>query len=151
MNTESHRTKKRIGVSLRRYCLLQSPCWKYRIHFGLRPHSFRHYIQFQFRDGMTWDNFGSVWQFDHIISCCDFGASLEEEQLCWSWLNIRPLALQTNKARNSYSEACIIFQNMKAKFGDQEVFNRLVDKAENLRAKQSDELVDWSEFEHFTN
>ena len=34
---------------------------------GCSMNDFKEYIQKQFSDGMTWDNYGSMWHLDHII------------------------------------------------------------------------------------
>jgi hypothetical protein len=43
-----------------------------------------------FEDKMSWNNYGE-WHIDHVIPCCSFDLSKEEDKLkCFSWKNLRP-------------------------------------------------------------
>ena len=46
-----------------------------------------------FRDGMTWDNYGSKgWHIDHIIPCAAFDLTKESELCeCFHYTNLQPL------------------------------------------------------------
>ena len=52
------------------------------------------HLESQFDDKMTWDNYGSYWQIDHIVPIEKFNIiSFESEDFknCWSLRNLRPL------------------------------------------------------------
>ena len=54
----------------------------------------------QFLPGMTWQNWGPVWQVDEIIPCEAFDLTVEaEDRLCWHYTNSRPLWSSENQSR----------------------------------------------------
>jgi len=62
---------------------------------------FRAYIEQQFTDDMTWDNYGTIWHIDHIKPVCSFDLSLEgiaKEVNHYS--NLRPLLAKDNLAKS---------------------------------------------------
>ena len=55
------------------------------------------YLEKQFRDGMTWENHGTVWHIDHIIPVSFFDLTDSTEQkLCFHWANLQPLLTHEN-------------------------------------------------------
>jgi transposase-like protein len=69
---------------------------------GISHQDFLDWIEFQFTESMNWNNYGSVWCFEH---CCPLSAFdlTNEEQLkkAMNWMNIRPYC----KIRNSEKKA----------------------------------------------
>ena len=69
------------------------------------------YIEFiagQFHPGMTWDNWGTYWEIDHINPCCEYDLTKEKEVLqCFNYMNTRPLLKQLNgnKGARSYKSS----------------------------------------------
>ena len=55
--------------------------------------AFKH-IENQFRDGMSWDNYGK-WHIDHIIPLCSATTVEELEKLC-HYTNLQPLWAEEN-------------------------------------------------------
>ncbi len=52
---------------------------------------FKSWMQSQFLEGMTWDNYGK-WHIDHIKPCALFDLSKQSEQeLCFNYRNLQPL------------------------------------------------------------
>lgn len=89
-----------------------------RIHSALRSNSksqhtldllgcssehLKRYIENQFTDGMTWDNYGKEgWHIDHIIPCSYFDLSDPEQQkICFHYTNLQPLWAKDNKKKSS--------------------------------------------------
>lgn len=62
----------------------------------------KRWISEKFRDGMSWDNHGSMWHIDHIIPCSSFDFSSEEDlKKCWHYTNLQPLyAIENLKKGN---------------------------------------------------
>ena len=63
----------------------------------------KHHIERQFKEGMTWDNHGVVWEIDHIIPLSAFDLTRKDQQMLANhFTNLRPLwkALNRLKADN---------------------------------------------------
>lgn len=61
--------------------------------------SFKDYIESKFLEGMSWDNWGSIWELDHIKGCCNFDLSkIEEQEKCFHFSNYQPLFKTTEIA-----------------------------------------------------
>ncbi len=63
------------------------------------------YLETQFTEGMTWDNYGYYgWHIDHIKPCASFDLSDPEQQkLCFHYSNLQPLWAKENiKKSNKY-------------------------------------------------
>jgi len=58
----------------------------------------RAYIEAQFTDGMSWDNYGRHgWHIDHIIPCASFDLTDPEQQRkCFHYTNLQPLWAEDN-------------------------------------------------------
>ena len=67
---------------------------------------FQQYIEKQFEIGMNWGNYGrNGWHIDHIIPCCKFNLSKQEEQRkCFHYTNLRPLWATENLKRPKHKE-----------------------------------------------
>lgn len=62
---------------------------------------FRAHIASQFEAGMTWVNYGRVWELDHIEPCATFNLLRPEEQaVCFHYRNLRPLFKRQNKIKH---------------------------------------------------
>jgi hypothetical protein len=82
--------KRKWQIALRRYVLEQKAAPAYAPYFGLDIVSFRNWIEIQFTKGLNWENFGSNWQFDHIVPVSYFNFNIESDlKLCWNFINIR--------------------------------------------------------------
>ena len=74
----------------------------YAFYFGLGIEQFRKWIEIQFTAGLNWGNFGSAWQFDHIVPVAYFDFANEEDLiLCWNFANIRVEKVELNKNREN--------------------------------------------------
>ncbi len=92
------REKRKWQLALRRYVLEKNINSAYAFYFGLGIEEFRNWIEIQFMDGLTWENFGSAWQFDHIVPVAYFDYTNEEDLiLCWNFINIRVERIELNK------------------------------------------------------
>jgi hypothetical protein len=96
------RDKKKWQLALRRYVLEKQVSENYAPYFGLDIESFREWIEIQFTGDLNWDNFGSKWQFDHIVPVAYFDFGIEEDlKLCWNFINIRVEMIELNKVRGN--------------------------------------------------
>ncbi len=74
---------------------------------GCSIEKLKQHLESQFKDGMTWGNYGSgyngkgMMQVDHIIPCCKFNLSNPEEQKkCFYYTNLQPLWAEENLRKN---------------------------------------------------
>ena len=57
------------------------------------------HIEKQFKDGMTWNNYGK-WHIDHIKPCVSFDLTKQEEQeKCFHYTNLQPLWADENLSK----------------------------------------------------
>jgi hypothetical protein len=50
------------------------------------------HLESQFYPEMSWDNWGKVWEVDHIIGCFNFDLTNQDElEKCFHYTNLRPL------------------------------------------------------------
>jgi hypothetical protein len=60
--------------------------------FGCYAPELKQYLESKFLPTMTWENYGKLWQIDHIIPCNYFDLTKEEEQRkCFHYTNLQPL------------------------------------------------------------
>jgi hypothetical protein len=80
---------------------------KYERALGYRFADLKAHLQANFLDGMSFENWGAVWEIDHIIPCSAFHfESLEDPRFreCWALSNLRPLWKPDNQAKGSRLE-----------------------------------------------
>lgn len=67
---------------------------------GCSVEYYRDYIQNLFKPGMTFENYGSIWNIDHIIPCAAFDLSMSDEQKkCFHYTNTQPLFVEENASK----------------------------------------------------
>lgn len=68
----------------------------------------RLYLKSQFKEGMTWDNYGTgyngkgmqEWHIDHIKPCASFDLSVpKQQQECFHYTNLQPLWAEENRKK----------------------------------------------------
>jgi len=67
---------------------------------GCNIQTFKLHLESQFTTDMSWDNYGE-WHIDHIIPCCSFDLTDENEQhKCFHYTNQRPLWGRDNSLKS---------------------------------------------------
>jgi hypothetical protein len=95
----SHNTRVRINKALKNNYKFSSTAKL----LGCTLDFYKEYLEKQFKHDMTWDNYGSLWEIDHIKPCFSFNLILEEEQkLCFHYLNTQPLYKIDNQRKNKH-------------------------------------------------
>lgn len=90
MKQKSFLEKRKWQVALRRYVIEEQPSFEYAPYFGINISGFRSWIEGQFDEKMNWENFGSLWQLEHVIPLQYFNLQKEDElRLCWHFTNIQ--------------------------------------------------------------
>lgn len=55
------------------------------------------HLEAQFAVGMTWENYGTLWQIDHRKPCSSYDLTDPQQQLeCFRWSNLQPLLAVDN-------------------------------------------------------
>lgn len=66
---------------------------------GCTASDFRKHLKRRFRRGMSFDNYASVWEMDHIKPVSLFDLSKEDQKKkCFHFTNIRPLFVGENRS-----------------------------------------------------
>jgi hypothetical protein len=65
---------------------------------GCNTKTLKIHLESQFKDGMTWDNYGMYgWHIDHIKPCAAFDLTdIEEQKKCFHYSNMQPLWADEN-------------------------------------------------------
>ena len=96
------REKRKWQIALRRYVLEKNASVFYAPYFGLDIENIRKWFEYQFDNEIGWGDFGTKWQFDHIIPVTYFDFANEKDlKLCWNFTNLRVEAFQRNKDRGN--------------------------------------------------
>lgn len=72
-------------------------------YLGCSPSFLRKYLESQFKEGMSWDNYGFYgWHIDHIRPCDSFILEDPEEQKkCFHYTNLQPLWAKDNLRKSN--------------------------------------------------
>lgn len=63
-----------------------------RLYCGVTTGLIKKWLEYNFDDKMTWENYGKVWHVDHVIPITWFDLSQQSEvDFCFGWKNISPL------------------------------------------------------------
>lgn len=131
------REKRKWQLSLRRYVLEKNHCQFYAPYFGLPIQDFRRWIEIQFTDDLSWENFAEAWQFDHIVPVAYFDFTQEDDlRLCWNFINIRVESINDNKNRSQRIDMLAAKPYFEALFSKTglKICNKMLDKINSLQA-----------------
>ena len=79
-------------------------------YLGCNIDYFKKWLEFQFSKNMSWDNYGSYWEIDHVIPCASFNLKNEDEQLkCFNWKNCQPMITIQNRSKKDKIILNLIF------------------------------------------
>lgn len=102
MDSEQYLIKKKLSIALRRFILTETPSQKLSEYIGIDRYQLRTYIEKQFTPEMSWDNYGEVWQFDHIAPVELFDLTSEDDKrLAWNYRNLQPKLCKENKLKGA--------------------------------------------------
>jgi hypothetical protein len=77
-------------------------------HFGYSPAELKSHLEEKMTDGMSWENYGSVWHIDHVrpVSRFDFSGDNTETVIkeCWKLSNLQPLFARDNLTKSNKYE-----------------------------------------------
>ena len=82
----------------------ESKSWESLVNYKLED--LKEHLEKQFKDGMSWDNYGE-WHIDHIIPVSNFiieSVESEEFKKCWELNNLQPLWADENIKKSNKME-----------------------------------------------
>lgn len=63
------------------------------------------HLESLFTEDMTWENYGTYWEVDHIKPCCMFDLTNEKElKECFNYKNCQPLTCSENRSKGGLYE-----------------------------------------------
>ena len=77
---------------------------KYTMALGYDWKTLRAHLEAQFTPVMTWENWGEVWELDHIKPLSSFQYTSLDGPLfreCWALINLRPLLREENASKGA--------------------------------------------------
>lgn len=70
-------------------------------YLGCNISDYTLYLESKFTQDMSWDNYGTYWEIDHIKPICKFNLLDEEEMYkCFHYTNTQPLSKQDNREKS---------------------------------------------------
>lgn len=82
--------KKKWQIALRRYVFRESDSAAYAPYFGLDAENLKKWLQLQLPPGVSWEEFGTKWQIEHVIPVSYFDFRNDAHlKLCWNFTNLR--------------------------------------------------------------
>ncbi len=79
--TKSKTTKELLGIDIEQYKI---------------------YLESKFKEGMDWNNHGSVWEIDHIMPCDSFDMlDPKQQKQCFHYTNTQPLFKIQNRIKSN--------------------------------------------------
>ncbi len=97
INDENYRLKKNLRRRLN-YCLKKNSSVDNLVSCDLE--FLKTWLEYNFTEGMTFENYGSFWQIDHVIPCAKFNLENEDEiKACFKWYNLQPLEASKNVSK----------------------------------------------------
>jgi len=85
---------------------------------GCTLKEFINWIEYNFNSNMSWDNYGTYWELDHVIPTAFFDLlDINSQKKCFNWSNIQPLECSKNILKSSkINYHTILMQELKVKF-----------------------------------
>ena len=75
---------------------------KYSELLGCSFNMLREWLESNFEEGMTWENYGTAWHIDHTMPCSVFDFKIDENRkVCFSWTNLAPLFGKDNLSKSN--------------------------------------------------
>lgn len=140
----SNRSKNDLLYKLSRrlrnrlYYALKKNEWKKNTHFseyiGCSLEELKQHLESQFESGMTWDNYGKIWDIDHIIPLSNAYNDEMMYKLC-HYKNLRPLCSIINRTIKK-DRADICWQKLQR--------DKLIEEDKSLGFPQDTKASDWT-------
>lgn len=94
--------------SFRRYLSFQGHGDAVHEFLDMNVWELREYIEKQWLEGMTWENYRKVWCVDHIVALKYFDVfNYQDMKLCWHFSNLKPSFMDHNHAKGYCIEVTV--------------------------------------------
>ena len=70
-------------------------------YLGTDIKTYKKYLEDKFKEGMTWDNHGSVWHIDHVVPILYDDPDIEEVKKRLHYTNTQPLLIRDNLTKGN--------------------------------------------------
>lgn len=71
-------------------------------YFGCTLDELKIHLQSKFKHGMNWNNYGPVWEVDHIVPCDSFDLTDDYQvRLCNHYTNLQPMLKHLNRKKSN--------------------------------------------------
>jgi hypothetical protein len=95
-----HVTSARIFEALKTYQTLKRD--RTIEYLGCTMEEYTQYLEYHFTSEMSWDNYGTYWEIDHIKPIDSFDLNIEENLYkCFHYLNTQPLEKDKNREKSN--------------------------------------------------
>lgn len=86
-------------------------------YLGVTMEFVKEWLEFNFTDDMSWENYGKVWNIDHTIPCIAFDMEDDAKvRMCFDWKNLMPKYVISNlKKRSKVLPYLILFQETRVR------------------------------------
>lgn len=115
-NNPQYRIKKSLAARLNNVMHKDVETLEY---IGCDIDFLKKWFEYNFTNDMSWDNYGSYWNIDHIIPVNKFDLLNQTQKfLCWNWTNLTPIQVSLNcsKKNNIINNQIIEKQNILHKY-----------------------------------
>lgn len=82
---------------------------KYESMLGCSWDTLREWLESNFTETMTWDNYGEEWHVDHTLPCAIFDFTIEENvKTCFNWSNLCPMIGSENISKSDKVDMALV-------------------------------------------
>tara|TARA_B100000902_G_scaffold379207_1_gene413282 strand:+ start:616 stop:1335 length:720 start_codon:yes stop_codon:yes gene_type:complete len=105
---------------------------------GCSPEFLNAHLEKYFTDDMSWEN-RNEWHIDHVVPCCAFGVTIEEQKILHWYENLMPMLAKENRSKSgTYKEEDKI--NLIKRYNEANNTNyleaQILDKQQNCEQEQ---------------
>lgn len=104
-NDERYKMKRNLRIRINRALKNNQKSGHTLELLGCTINEFKIYLQSKFDGKMSWENYGTYWEIDHIKPCALFDLRNPSEQMeCFHYTNMQPMETSKNRSKgDSYN------------------------------------------------
>ena len=85
-------------------------------YLGMSQRTYFQWLEYQFDEKMTQENYGTYWEIDHVIPIDSFNLNTDDDTeiyTCFDWKNTRPLSKVENNSKRAIVDQNLILEHTK--------------------------------------